>query len=206
VINFIRKFFGPKVLQDVAKQSPEVKGYLKVEARRNGKLVTAREGFNIWTLTGREFLAETIALKSLNPTRERVRSDCVAFIGMGKGAQPEVSNILSLVDPTPYIGGQFLARVSVPATFPVSGVDAARTSVQFIREFGLAELSLLGSDVILTEAGLFTDGDPDDNWAIPAPTSFVSSSGRAPVAYKTFEPITKTPDLTLRTVWEVRFI
>jgi hypothetical protein len=58
--------------------------------------------------------------------------------------------------------------------------------------------------VILTEAGLFTDGDPDNNNAVPAPTDFATTATRAPVAYKTFEPVTKPEGFTLEAVWEIR--
>jgi hypothetical protein len=206
MIGFLHKFFAPKFLRETLKHNPQVKGHLSLEMRDGGKLVGRREGFNIWTLTGREYLTELIALQSVNPTRETYRGDRVAYIGMGTGAQPEVSNITSLVEPVPVKTGEFLAGLATPVSFPVTGTDAARTAVQFVREFSQGEISL-GFDVVLSEAGLFTDGDPDNNWDITStPTDFATSSGRAPVAYKTYEPITKTTQFTLRTVWEVRFI
>lgn len=202
----LRRFFPGKYFQRALKHNPEIQGHLTVETRERGKLVQRQEGFNIWTLTGREFLAELMAIESRNPTRETFREDRVAYIGMGTGAQPEVSNILSLVEPVPYSSGEFLAPLAAPATFPVTGVDAARTAVRFVRDFTRGEISL-GFDVVLTEAGLFTDGDPDNNNDIVStPTDFTSASDRAPVAYKAFEPITKTLDFTLRVVWEVRIL
>lgn len=196
----------PEFLRNFRKHEPQIQGHFRLETREGGKLRARREGKNIWTLTGREYLAEVISIASLNPTRETFREDRVGFIGMGTGAQAEVANIQSLVQPVPYKAGEFLAYLGAPATFPVTGVDATRTAVRFTREFGQGEISL-GFDVVLTEAGLFTDGDPDNNNdIISVPTDFATASGRAPVAYKTFEPITKTIDFTLRVVWEVRFI
>lgn len=206
MISLLRKFFAPGYLAETLKHEPTIQGKFRLETRERGKLLERREGFNIWTLTGREYLTELIALQSVNPTRETYREDRVAYIGVGTGAQPEISNITSLVEPVPYKTGEFLAGLATPASFPVTGTDAARTAVQFIREFSRGEISL-GFDVVLSEAGLFTDGDPDNNWDIVStPTDFATSSGRAPVAYKTYEPITKTTLFTLRVVWEVRFI
>jgi hypothetical protein len=77
--------------------------------------------------------------------------------------------------------------------------------VRFIREYGQTEISL-PDNVILTEAGLFTDGDPDNNWSRTATPTGMAVADRAPMAYKTFEPVTKTTSFTLRVIWEVRFL
>jgi len=192
-----------KVVED-HKSAPAIKGFFQAETRERGKLVAHVEGENIWTLTGREYLTELIPLLAHSP-RAVYRADRVAYIGLGVGSQPEIANITSLVSPVSYSPGEFLAPVATPATFPATATASTKTSVRFIREFGTAEISV-GSDVVLTEAGLFTDGDPDNNWALGAPTGFAASSDRAPVAYKSFDPITKTTDFTLRVIWEVRFI
>ena len=201
MIRFLSRFF-PWVTPKVLRSGPLVQGYVRLEMRERGKLVGVREGSNIWTLTGAEYIAELIALTAFSP-RTTVRDDRIAYIGVGSGAQAETTGVTALVDPVPYISGEFLAAVAAPATFPSSGTNTSRTSVQFIREFGQNEISL-GYDVVLTEAGLFTDGDPDNDWSIPAPTDFTTTTDRAPMAYKTYEPITKTTDFTLRAVWEVR--
>lgn len=196
------RFFHPHVLQQVLKRDPLIQGHLSFEVRENGKLRQRMEGYNIWTLTGRELLIELMSLRSINP-RSVFREDRVAYIGVGTGAQVEVPEITSLVTPVPYKTGEFLARLVAPPTFPSA---ISKTSVQFIREFGKSEISL-GYDVVITEAGLFTEGDPENNWDIEStPTDFASSSSRAPVAYKSIEPVTKTTDSTLRAVWEVRIL
>lgn len=206
LFRFLQRVFPLPVLRDVAPYDPTIRGHFTLECREGGKLRARREGYNIWTLTGREYLAELIALSAVNPSRTTFREDRVAYIGMGTGAQPQVSNVLSLVEPVPYKSGEFLAPLATPATFPVTGVSAARTAVQFVREFSRGEISL-GFNVVLTEAGLYTDGDPDnDNDIGSVPTDFATASSRAPLAYKTVEPVTKTVDSTLRAIWEVRFI
>ena len=126
----------------------------------------------------------------------------IFFVGLRR--EEEVANITGLVQPVPYVTGEFLAAVQVPAVFPAS--STTRTSVRLIREYGRSEVSL-GSSVVLTEAGMFSDGDPASNWAVGSkPTDYATSSGDAPFFYKTFEPVTNTPDLTLRLTWEVRFV
>jgi hypothetical protein len=197
-------WFGAKALKE-HDTAPAIEGFVQIETREGGRRRQYVEGKNIWTLTGREYLSELIALRVVTP-RDTFRNDRIAFIGMGAGSQPEVANISSLVDPLPYAPSEFLARVKTPATFPASASSSARSAVRFIREYGQTELSL-GATAILTEAGLFTDGDPDNDWATTSPiTGFSASSDRAPMAYKTFEPVSKTSSFTLRVIWEVRFL
>lgn len=202
-IKWLTNWFSPDILLD-KKNAPAIKGFFHAETRERGKLVQQTEGFNVWTLTGREYLAELIALQAASP-RTVYRDDRISYIGLGAGSQPEEADITSLVDPIPYTPGEFLAPVASPATFPASATTSTKTAVRFIREYGLAEISL-GYDVVLTEAGLFTDGNPEDNWDLNAPTGLDGAGNRAPMAYKTFEPITKTTEYTLRVIWEVRFL
>jgi len=205
IVRIFRSLMPPRMFADVFKQNPQIRGHLTLETRERGKLRQRVEGDNIWTLTGREFIAELIALRASSP-RTAFRDDRVAYIGMGSGVQSEVSDITSLVDPVVYRTGEFLARIDAPATFPTSGTSTTNTAVRFEREFTVGEISL-GYNVVLTEAGLFTDGDPDDDWDYSAtPTSFADTSGRAPMAYKTYEPITKTTDFNLRAIWTVRVV
>jgi hypothetical protein len=199
-----------KLFQTLWKHNPAISGHLRVELRERGKLRTVREGHNIWTLTGRELVAELLGLKSNavyttadGNVPQGFRYDRIAFIGVGIGAQPEVGNIANLVDPVPYVTGEFLAALEVPATFPAASGSTTNTSIRFVREFSRGEISL-GYSVVITECGLFTNGDPNNNWAVPAPTSVVAAASRAPAAYKLIEPVTKTTDSTLRFIWDVR--
>jgi len=208
VIGFLRRLAPLRWWQHALKHNPEIRGHLRLEMRERGKLVGVREGDNIWTLTGREFIAELIAIKATNPSRTTFRDDRVGYIGLGSGSQSEVSNIESLVDPVPYKTNLFLAALNAPATFPTSGSTTTNTVARFMREFSTSEISL-GYNVVLTEAGLFTDGNPDDDWNIDPddfPVSWNDAAGRAPMAYKTFEPITKTTQFNLRAVWDVRVV
>jgi hypothetical protein len=191
-------------LDHAQKAAVTISGHLTLRVKDpRGRVVQERKGVNIWTLTGREFLTELMALSLLNPTRTGVRDDRVLYIGLGSGTTPEVPEVSALVDPVEYRVGEFLAQCQVPATFPADTDGSPRTAVQFIREFAGNEVSL-GASVVITEAGLYTDGDPNSNNAVPCPTDYASTALRAPVAYKTFEPVTKIQGFALEVVWEVR--
>lgn len=196
------RLFHPSTWQSILHADPTIQGKFTLEVREGGKLRARREGKNIWTLTGREFIAEMISLSASSP-RTTWRDDRVAYIGMGTGAQSEVSEIESLVSPVAYQAGLYLAACNTPTTFPASGTGTPKTAVQFIREFALGEISL-GMNVVISEAGLFTDGDPDNDWDLGTLDVSVAAFDRAPVAYKTFEPITKTTVGTVLVNWEVQ--
>lgn len=166
---------------------------------------SVRKGHNIWTLTGREFLAELMSLFSVTTGWVPVRDDRIYYMGVGEGVQSEVESVSALADPVEYRSGEFLAPIQIPVTFPAAATSTPRTSVQFIREFASNEISV-GADVIVTEAGLYTNGDPDNNNDPGRPTDFATAAGQAPVAYHQFEPITKFIGFTLVLLWEVRIV
>ncbi len=197
------------VVQQVASGPPvkdpvTISGHVTLRTRdKKGRIVQEVEGDNIWTLTGREYIAELMTLLALNPARAAVRSDRILYIGLGSGTTTEVAEVSGLNDPVEYRVGEFLAQVQVPATFPADVDGSPRTAVRYIREFASNEISL-GAAIVITELGLFTDGDPANDYSVPAPTDFTTASTRAPMAYKTVEPVTKDPDYTLEVIWEVR--
>lgn len=188
----------------VEKSRPTISGHVELELRdaRDGRLRQRTTGENVLTLTGREFYTELALLASFSPTF--FRNDRLAYFGLGKGAQAEVPEVLSLVDPIQYTAGEFLAAVQAPATFPAS--VTTRTVGRLTREYGRTEISFAGA-VVVTEAGIFSTGDPADNWnTLARPTDMATTSADAPFFYKTFEPITKTVDTTLRLIWELRVV
>lgn len=215
MIRKLLNWFGPSAV-DTIKSCPSIQGHVTIQMlNQRGKVVKQSEGYNIWTLTGREYLSELIALQTFNTVEaDRVlfRNDRVAYIGMGTGSQPEVAEVNSLVSPvsldTATSGsGTYLAVLDDPATFPATSSSTTKTAVQFIKTFGSTDYSINSStNIVLTEAGLFTDGDPENNFAVGRITQLPGAYSHAPVAYKTFEPITKTSDFTMKVVWEVRFI
>jgi len=186
---------------------PTIGGHFSCLMRERGKIVpgSRREGHNIWTLTGREYIVETISLASLVPTRTKNRDDALLYFGLGTGSTPEVAAVARLVDPVPYVAGEFLAAAQVPATFPSVSLGTPKTSVQLIREYAETEISLAGP-VVLTEFGCFTDGDPANSNIPPRPTAFDTAKLTAPVGYKTFDPFTKTTGRTLEVIYELRVV
>jgi hypothetical protein len=186
---------------------PTIGGVLTMQMRERGKIVpgSRREGHNIWTLTGREFIVETITLKQLAPTRQKHRDDALLYFGLGSGVQPEVAEVARLLNPVEYLPGEFLAQAQVPSSFPASATGSARTAVRLIREYATHELSM-GAPVTITEFGCFTDGDPANSNIPGRPTGMGVASTQAPVGYKTFDPFTKTPSRTLEVIYELRVI
>lgn len=197
-----RAWFDPSDEKSVV----EVKGWVKVCLRERGKIVpgSVREGHNIWTNTGREYLALLMSIETAPTTA--FRNDRIAYIGVGTGSTVEDVGVLNLVTPVQYATGQFLAPLDVPPTFPLT---PTRTTVRYHRTFAEDEITLSpGSQVDISEMGLFTNGSPT---AVPAyspgtrDTGITNAGSQAPNAYKTFEPIGKTDSLELEIAWEIRF-
>jgi hypothetical protein len=180
-----------------------VKGWVSLVMRERGKIVpgSRREGNNIWTNSGKEFLA---MLSSYESAGTPFRQDRVAYIGVGTGTQVTSVGVLQVAEPAAYTAGQFLAPIIVPATFPLSPL---RTSVRYHRTFADNEITLTpGSQVDVTELGLFTDGDPSSsNTPGTRDTTLASATAQAPIAYKSFEPVTKTDGLELDVFWEIKY-
>lgn len=179
----------------------EVHGWVNIVARERGKLVRnkCRSGHNVWTATGREFLALGMSYSAVGV---KYRSDGIYYIGVGVGSQPAEPGVTALVSPVSFDGSSFLAPVDVPPTFPLY---PTRTSVRYHITFD--ETHLLynpdsGSPVAqnnISELGLF-------NYGSPARTvDLASAATQAPVAYKSFDPIGKTNALKFEIAWEVRF-
>lgn len=201
------------ILPHQEKEIIQVEGFFSAVCRERGKLVygTRREGKNIWTLTGREYLAQLMSYSfygssahdggSPNPDLP-ARDDRIRYFGFGTGTQPEVSSVSALVNPIAFDGGgNFLAQVSLP-TYPLA---PSRTTVQYSRTYTELELSFSGT-VNLTEAGMFTDGSPGASYAPRTRDVTVGNAGaQAPDAYKSFEPLKKTQNFVLDVSWQIRF-
>ena len=201
-----------------------VEGYFWMVARERGKIVpgSIREGKNVVTLAGKEFITGAIAYASMNGTptgsspitgTEQAlqylapigihdtifRPDKIRYVGFGTSSQPEVPTVTRLVSPIAYdaVGGNFLAQMAV--------VSRSGGAITFARTFSEAEISLVGA-VTLTEAGLFTDGDPLQSYT---PRSRVRdlahATAQVPAAYKVLDPFKKTANFALDVNWTLRF-
>lgn len=182
--------------------------------RCRGKLVpdSLREGHNVFTVTGRNWLSKLVAWQTIGGytdvpyTQRRVR-----WIGMGTGTQLEAPTVSSLYQPVLATTSDYLVPIE-SIEFPTS------SSVRFIREFALTEITVTNTPVALTEAGLFADcnpaepGNDNDGYEDVAAEAGVvntvlnpSVGSNPPVAYKAFEALTKTVDFTLEVRWDFRF-
>jgi len=198
-------------VEDSGKERVYIEGFFSMYARERGKIVpgSRREGKNIWTLAGREFLARLMSYSAYAPD-EAARNDRIRYLGFGTGTTPEVSSVSKLVSPISYTtssGGLFLAELAIP-TYPFQSAGSYGTAVRYTREFSETELSTVGS-VLLTEAGIFTDGSPT---SAPDPfepgtrdLTLAQAQFQAPMGYKTFEAFRKTQNMIISCFYEVRF-
>lgn len=178
----------------------EVHGWVEIVARERGKLVPKAcrpPKHNVFTNTGREYVAQRISLFGSGA----YRSDVIAYMGVGTGAQLEEPGVLRLTTPIQYNTGLFMAAID-SSSFPLYPV---RTTVEYRRVFGEGEISLLGQTQLVSEIGLFTNGDPDQDYAFDSmPVGFDDSNAMAPVSYKAFEPIGKSNAMELEVIWQLR--
>ena len=177
----------------------EVEGWVEIVARERGKIVpgSSRSGHNVWTTVGKEYLAVLMQIDRGIGTN---RSDRMAYIGAGIGAQPEEPSVTNLVQPTPYLAGMFLAPLD-PPTYPL---NPAKTSVRYHYQYSELELTLAPGRLDLSEFGLFTNGGQNDP-STARDRSSGNASKQSPMAYKALEPIGKTQYLSLDVIWEIRF-
>jgi hypothetical protein len=181
----------------------EVHGWVKLVMRERGKIVPGshREGHNVWTDTGREYVTQRMTPQLPGAPSLPYRADLISYFGVGTGSQLEEPTVLRLQEPISFAIGVFLAGIQA-ADFPLY---PRRTSVRYQRTYAEEEISTqVGSTVLVGELGLFTNGDPDQNYDPGVLPAFDSSSTLAPVAYKTFEPVGKTTAMQLELSWEIR--
>lgn len=193
----------------VPKENPVyVEGFFSSVCRERGKIVpgTRREGKNVITLTGREYYARCSSYSSYSPLT-KARQDAIRYIGFGIGSTPAVSTVSRLVSPIAYDttgAGVFLAELDIPS-YPFASSGSFGTVVRYSREFSETELST-SSTVLLTEAGLFTDGSPSSSFTPGTRNRFIAQANlQAPNAYKSFEAFPKTQNFVLQTIWQIRF-
>lgn len=206
----------------------QVKSNLILTARERGKIVARREGHNIWLDIGREYLASIICYLNftdpINPAPER--NDRVRYMGLGLGgtrqtsmgvansspmtpaysgsnSQDDISPGVSRIErPVRVTGGtddwehdsyadpsnRWLGQVQAPVYHPTV------TQSVFKRLFSEFEVSYAPFlSVPLSEIALFT-GLAD-----------VTAYNNAPLAYDTFDTISKTSAFSLEIDWAIRF-
>lgn len=166
-----------------------------------GDVIAERVGHNVWTNTGREY---SCLLKTYDVQGRPFRSDRIQFIGLGSGTQPETVNVATLVIPVPTSANVFLHPLDHSRTdFQTFG--GVRTAVRYSATFLESHVSLdAGAPTMISECGLFTDGNAETFAAGERDTSFVAASAQSPIAYHSFDPIPKTSNVQLDIIWELR--
>ena len=178
----------------------ETHGWVTTCLRERGKIVpgSIRSESNIWVNTGREYLAMLMA--GLGDVH--LRTDLIQYIGVGAGLQIENTNILGLLTPLAYSGGNFLAPID-SQSFPLA---PSRTTVEFGRVFAENEITTtVGSSQVISEMGLFTNGAQGTFVENSRDVTLTNALLQSPVAYKAFEEgITKTDAFSLEISWQIR--
>ena len=167
-----------------------------------GEVVAERVGHNVWTNTGREY---SCLLKTYNTNGAPFRNDRINFVGLGSGSQPETVNVSTLVSPIAVNIGVFLKEIDHSrTTFQTFG--GVRTAVRYSTTFLETDISLPGGQtpIMISECGLFTDGNASDFTAGRRDVALTAASSQSPVAYHSFDPIPKTPNIQLDIIWELR--
>jgi hypothetical protein len=179
----------------------ETKGWVRWALRERGKLKKKGEGCNIWTNTGREFLAMLMTYQANGTTP--YRNDRMGFIGIGTGMQTEDPNVAGLVTPISYDGVNFLAPLDHSgSSFPL---DPTRTTIRYVRVFAENEISTGADPVLIGELGLFTDGEQSTFAQGGRNRTLAAAALQSPAAYKSLtEPVEKTNALEFQVEWEIR--
>lgn len=197
----------------------EVKQNLVIIARERGKIVARREGHNIWLDLGREWIANLIGYETINPDSPQ-EDHRIKYMGVGIGGTrqvaPGVANSGVLLSDYPGTNGQTdtdptittlerPVRVTGGSGAPSAGdlwIEAVQappdhataTQTTFRRVFTQTEVSYYPYlTVPLSEIGLFT--------AAADPVYYLNN----PVAYDTFDTISKTSAVELEVEWTIRF-
>jgi len=190
-----------------------VVGNFSALMRNGGKIVpgSRREGHNIFTITGRNFLAKLVSWYAIGATDIPYTQRRVRWVGLGLGSQLESPSIVSLVQATLTTPTSYLRPIQT-VEFPTS------STARFITEFSTYEITLSTVPVTVTEAGMFADVSPaqpgfgnDGAEDVPHDPGSVDTTlnpalaTNPPIAYKNFEALTKTVDFTIEIRWDFRF-
>jgi hypothetical protein len=200
----------------------EVKQNIKLLMRERGKIVARREGHNIWTNVGSEFLAELVALASYTPSDTPFRDDRIKYMGLGIGgsAQKALDTANNPPISPPYTGTNSQGDSDPAVTTLERPVRVTGSEVAYPGQSGDAWLGLIGTadpntvptqvtfrrtftsieinygslvSVPLSEIGLFTSiADPENYQNLV-------------VAYHTFDTLMKTSAFSLEVIWTIRF-
>lgn len=199
----------------------EVKQNLIITVRERGKIVTRREGHNIWLNLGGEYLAQLIAISSFGPIVPE-RDDRVRYMGLGIGGTRQIAP--GVADSAPIVTAYPGANVQTDTDADVNSLERP------VRISGSSDpYPGQGSDVWLAQlqappthptakqttfSRLFTTTDVNYGSFLTVPVSEImlftdiadplvyNNQG---IAYDTFDTISKTAAFQLEVDWTIRF-
>lgn len=170
-----------------------------------------REGHNVFTTTGKSWLAKLVTWHTITSTDVPYTQRRVRWMGVGTGTQAESQTVPFLAIPALVTGTSYLAEIQ-SVEFPTTG------AVTFIKEFGAFEISYAELPVSVTEMALYADVSPaepgtanageEDTAYAPGTVDTVLSPAvgtNPPIAYKLIDPLTKTSDFVLEVKWTFQF-
>jgi hypothetical protein len=151
-----------------------------------------REGHNVLTNTGREYLSQMIAWDTIAATDIPYTNHRVRWMGVGSGSQPETPSVITLQSPVEITSGVYLQAIEDPPTFPTV------VSVKYTALFGTGDISF-STDILVRELALYVDQSP--------PVDLNPAIGTNPaIAYKVLdEGFVKMDSFTLQVDWEFSF-
>lgn len=186
-----------------------MKPNVEIIVRERGKLVTRRESHNIWTQSGKGWLARLVSFASFDPDvlAEDYR---LRYMGFGIGSELQ-NNIEAFVPPlsTDYAGSNLqtnrdnrVSRLERPVLFNASDYYKQFDAVDLVTPYHIRftvyvapeNINLSGAylGVPISEVGLFLRGIS------------LTSPSAAVMAYDAFEPIHKSYDQDMTVYWTLR--
>lgn len=206
----------------------EVKQNLKLVMRERGKIIARREGHNIWTDLGAEYLAELIALTSYDPDVP-IRNDRIKYMGVGIGGISQkaldTANAYPIggTDPNPpHLPGPYTGTNEQTDTDPE--ITTLERPVRLAGTFGdpVAEDTWIGLIGIAdrseqkqtTFSRVFSQLEINYGPFVTMPLSEIglytsaadpSNYHNSLVAYDTFDTLSKISAFDLEVLWTIRF-
>lgn len=167
-----------------------------------GEVLHERVGHNVWTNTGREY---SCLLKTADAQGNPYRQDLIGYIGVGSGSQPETVNVVRVESPVGFDPGTWLKPITHVRTVFRTVAGGVRTAVRYTTTYTEADFIFdSNNSVLISECGLFTDGNQDDFTRGGRDTDTSAALAQSPVAYHSFDPIPKTSGIELEIIWELR--
>lgn len=202
----------------------EVKQNLNLTLRERGKIVARREGHNIWTNVGREYLARLIAYQSLNPDVPEAPpgENRIKYMGIGIGGTRQVAPAVANSSPIspPYVGTNTQTDLDPTVTtierpVRISGSDTAYPGIAGDLWLGQIQAPAThDTPTQVTFKRVFTQTEVSYGSFLSVPLSeiglFIGSADpelyqNTFVAYDTFDTLSKTVAFELEVDWTIRF-